>query len=344
MLGRRFKMEKIETVLIAGAGAVGLTVASSIYEWNAKNIYVLAKGSRLENYKAKGLYVNEKRIPFLLADVDKKDCEPDLIIIACKYHHLKEIISDIKNYVGKNTLILSLLNGISSEEIIGKEYGKERIPYAMILGTDAQHGNQHTVFKQKGIIFFGDKLNGSENGKATSKCSEAVQRIAEFFERAKVPYSIPENMIKKLWFKFMVNVGINQCSAILKFPYGPFQENGQPFNVPEARSLMTDAMKEVIAVSKPEGVNLSESDMQEWYDCLDGLTPDSCTSMCQDVKAGRKTEVEMFAQTVIELGKKHNVPTPVNEVLFKQIRILEASARIASGKVADVEENATKGV
>jgi 2-dehydropantoate 2-reductase len=328
-------MKEIKTVLIAGAGAVGLTVASTIYEWNPKEVYILAKGSRLENYKTNGLFVNNVRIPFLLADAEaaknesasnKMECKPDLIIIACKFHHLKEIIQDIKNYVEKDTLILSLLNGISSEHLIAAEYGKDRIPYALILGTDAQHRDRHTSFNLKGTIYFGEKTNPSKNGKAADACSENVLRIADFFERTGISYSIPENMIKKQWFKFMVNVGINQSSAILKLPYGPFQKNGKAFNVPEARELMIDAMKEVIAISKPEGVKLTEDDIQEWLDCLDGLTPESCTSMCQDIKAGRKTEVEMFAQTVIEFGKKYNIPTPVNEVFYKQIRMLEAES------------------
>ena len=46
---------------------------------------------------------------------------------------------------------------------------------------------------------------------------------------------------------------------------------------------------------------------------------------CSDVEAGRKTEVELFAQTVIQLGQKHGIPTPVNEVLFRMIRTIEQS-------------------
>ncbi|PJC72454.1 MAG: 2-dehydropantoate 2-reductase, partial [Syntrophobacterales bacterium CG_4_8_14_3_um_filter_58_8] len=53
------------------------------------------------------------------------------------------------------------------------------------------------------------------------------------------------------------------------------------------------------------------------------LNPEGKTSMLQDVEAHRKTEVEMFAGKVIELGARHNVPTPVNQKLFDMIREIE---------------------
>jgi 2-dehydropantoate 2-reductase len=56
---------------------------------------------------------------------------------------------------------------------------------------------------------------------------------------------------------------------------------------------------------------------------MDTLDPVAMTSMHQDIRAGRKTEVEMLAGKVIELGKRYQVPTPVNEVLFKMIKTLE---------------------
>ena len=154
-------MKKIETVLLAGA--VGLTQASIIYQWNPKAIQILATGERFIRYKENGLKVNQEIIPFsLVNEVNKlgspeNPIYPDLIIIACKYHHLEQVIIDIKNYVGPDTLILSLLNGISSEEIIGESYGAKRLPLAMIMGTDAQHKNESTTFKQKGTIYFGEK-------------------------------------------------------------------------------------------------------------------------------------------------------------------------------------------
>jgi 2-dehydropantoate 2-reductase len=85
-------------------------------------------------------------------------------------------------------------------------------------------------------------------------------------------------------------------------------------------------MREVIAIARAMKVDLSEKDIEEWYKVLEPLNPAGKTSMFQDVEAGRKTEVEMLAGTVIELGKRHGVPTPVNRRLFDELKKIEASS------------------
>jgi 2-dehydropantoate 2-reductase len=83
------------------------------------------------------------------------------------------------------------------------------------------------------------------------------------------------------------------------------------------------AMEEVISVASKEGVDLGPVDINNWKQVLMGLGPDGKTSMLQDVEAGRKTEVEIFAGRVIELGDAHGVPVPVNRVLHQIIRVAE---------------------
>ncbi len=327
-------MKNIEHVLIAGAGAIGLMVAHQIYNYNPKAVSILARAERLKRYQQNGLWVNDEKIDFHLADADSnaKDSGiptetgyPDLVILACKNQHLETILDDLQNYIGSETRILSLLNGISSEEIIAKKYSNTQIPLAMILGTDAQHGNEHCYYGPKGIIYFGENTNASVEGKPTQECTTEVQTIAAFFEKANIAYNVPENMLRMLWYKYMVNVGINQASATLKLTYAPFQDNGKPEFVQEAKEFMVALQKEVIAVSKHTGANLSEEDLEKWFTVLNSLTPDSRTSMCQDVIAGRKTEVELFSKTMSELGKKYGVPTPTNDLVYLQLRTIEQS-------------------
>jgi 2-dehydropantoate 2-reductase len=124
-------------------------------------------------------------------------------------------------------------------------------------------------------------------------------------------------MIRMLWWKFMVNVGMNQASAVMRAPYGVIQSS------PHARELMEALMREVVVLAKAGGINLVEKDIDDWYGFLKTLSPRGKTSMLQDIEAGRKTEIEIFAGKVVELGKTHGIPTPVNETLLRIISVLE---------------------
>jgi 2-dehydropantoate 2-reductase len=85
-------------------------------------------------------------------------------------------------------------------------------------------------------------------------------------------------------------------------------------------------MREVMLLAQAQGINLIEGDIESWHDVLSHLSPDGKTSMLQDVEAGRKTEVEMFAGKVIELGNRLGIPSPVNERLFRKIHSIESSS------------------
>ena len=91
---------------------------------------------------------------------------------------------------------------------------------------------------------------------------------------------------------------------------------------------MRMAMTEVIAIAEALKINLCEKDLDEWGRILKKLSPDGKTSMLQDVEAGRKTEVEIFAGKIKELGKKLKKPTPVNDTLFAIIKAYEEMLRL----------------
>ena len=302
---------KINNVLIAGAGAVGLPTAESIYKTDPGCISILAKGERLERYRKNGLKVNGKKLDFRFSYGEKAD----LIIVASKYYHLDEIIEDIGPSVGKDTIILSLLNGITSEEIIGRKLGRERLPLAMVLGTDASHAGEETTYTLKGVIHFGD---------ADGKNGEREDSIAEFFTRTGVKFVLEPNMKRKLWFKYMMNVGANQTTAVLRLPYRAIKNKGEKGEIPEARAILEKAMKEVITVANAEGIDLNEGDFESCYRTTNLLDDNGYTSMCQDVLAGRKTEVDMFSLVLMDMAKKHKISVPVNEMLYLLIKSIEA--------------------
>jgi 2-dehydropantoate 2-reductase len=80
-------------------------------------------------------------------------------------------------------------------------------------------------------------------------------------------------MIRILWWKFMINVGTNQTSAILRAPFAVLQTSQ------EARELMTSAMREVMAVAGAKNVLLLQEDLDNWFSVLSGLSPEARPSM-----------------------------------------------------------------
>ena len=79
----------------------------------------------------------------------------------------------------------------------------------------------------------------------------------------------------------------------------------------------------MVALAQKADIGLSEKDIDEWGRILEDLSAEGKTSMLQDVEAGRKTEVDIFAGKVVALGKAYRVPTPVNETLMRIIKVIE---------------------
>jgi len=302
-------LSNIEQVYLIGLGAIGGAFAERIHINCPGCLKIVADAERRSRYAREGFRINGHKVSFQYISPDDVEKKADLIIIAVKYHHLNQAIKDIRNMVGPDTIILSLLNGISSEEVIGKEYGMEKMLYSFCVGTDAVRVGTEINYTKIGKIVFGDSHD--------SGFSEKVTAVRNFFDRAEIPYTIPENILRELWWKFMMNVGINQVSAILRAPYKFFTSEGH------ALDLMRAASREVIDISRKAGINLNENDLEECIRILKGLSPLGKTSMLQDVEAGRKTEVEIFSGTVVELGRKYGIMTPVNDVLYKIIKAME---------------------
>jgi 2-dehydropantoate 2-reductase len=294
---------------LVGLGAVGAGYGAKLLEAGF-DLRVLVDGARRERYRSTVTTVNGVDHTFPLADA--ADGTPaDLALVAVKAGALGEAIELLRPSVGPGTVVLSLLNGIDSEQVLADAFPQAHVLLAVSLGIDAVRDGRDVRYTSLGRIFFGEPTNAEPY-------SEPVRRVAELFAAAGIACVIPADMTRELWWKFLINVGVNQVSAVLRAPYRLFQEHGSP-----ARDAMLAAQREVIAVAEAEGVALGETDIHAWLAVLDGLGPASYTSMAQDAIAGRPTEVDIFAGRVCELGERHGIPTPVNRLLWQLLKAAE---------------------
>ncbi|HCE74182.1 MAG TPA: hypothetical protein DEP67_07020 [Lachnospiraceae bacterium] len=147
----------------------------------------------------------------------------------------------------------------------------------------------------------------------------AFQALVSFLERTGIPYEVCPDIRRSMWNKFMLNVGINQACTVYETDYAHATAPGPILDE------MIGAMTEVIRIAEAEGIHLTQEDLNRCVELEKTLKPDGYPSMRQDAVAKRPTEVDMFAGTVIQLGEKHGIPTPVNRRYLDAVRRMEES-------------------
>ncbi len=283
--------------MICGLGAVGLTYAGKLR--GKCNLRILTDEARLKRCTENKPVLNgvEQDFEYILPD-NKFDA--DLIIISTKASGLESAITNIKNFITPETRIISLLNGISSEEEIKKVYPKTKVLKSYFIGHSAVRiGNSVT-----------------QDGVGTI-VAEKDEKLIKIFEECKIDYLIPEDIDYSLWLKFTMNIFSNQTSAILNMTFGELKRNDRFIEF--AKKLI----KEVRLIAEKKGVKNLENLEKDALQALSGMCDEGKTSMHQDILAGRKTEVDIFAGEIIRLGKELGVETPYNQVLYDLIGVLE---------------------
>jgi len=208
---------------------MGAFLASRFFDADSFSTEMIARGRYNDRLRSRGLVVNGKQYSMPVVHPDEATVPADLIVVALKHHHLKDAVHDLKKLVGSATIIISVMNGLDSEDYIGSIYGMDKVLYTISVGIDAvREGNQITYTKP-GVLYFGELRN--------TRPSQRVLRVQEAFDRAEIPYETPEDMNRMLWWKLMVNAGINQASAVMGAPYGVFQSSQDAQGLMEALML-----------------------------------------------------------------------------------------------------------
>ena len=302
-------MKDIKNVAILGAGAIGAYFASRFFDTEGFKTVLLARGERLARLKKEGLLINDQHYQIDSIDPTESNRAMDLVVVAVKHHQLDEALSHLDPLVSDSTVFISMMNGLESEKIIGAKYGMNKVLYAIVISLDGQRVANRISYSNPGVHVFGEADNRVP--------SENVKRVQAAFDRADIRYQTPDDMTRMLWWKFMINVGVNQASAVLGAPYEVFQSSRH------AQLLKESLMEEVVELAKLQNVNLTRKDIDDWYEVLKTVDPQGKTSMLQDLEAGRTTEVEIFGDAVVRMGQELGVDTPVNLAVSRIIHAIQ---------------------
>jgi 2-dehydropantoate 2-reductase len=303
-------MKQINTIALIGLGAIGCALAPRLQKVvGVRNFRVIAGGARKTRLETQGVTINEKNYRFNIVAPDEKTGPADLVIVIVKYGALPSAIRDIIHQVGEDTIIVSFMNGIDSEELIAAEYGWDRMIYGFARKSVVMNDGCCNYDPKQGWFVFGEARN--------EKISPRIQAMTDLFTRAEIPYKVEPDMIRAMWLKFACNVSENPSSAILGIPFGAWQVSVHANQVREM------AFWEVIRIANQKDIDIGEADLLQQRIHLGGVPYANKTSMLQDIENGRMTEVEMLAGTVCRMGSELGIPTPVNDLFYHSLKVLE---------------------
>lgn len=302
-------MKKIEKVAIVGMGALGLMYGSHIVKAKGRDAvdYVMDR-ARVEKYRDTVFTVNEEAVD--MNRIAAEDAKPaDLLIVAVKYTGLETAFDVMKNCIGPDTIVMSVLNGISSEDEIGERFGRPVVLYTVPQGMDAMKFGSSLRYTQMGKLHIGAPAGAD---------TEDLDSVIDFFEEIRMPYVHEADILYRMWFKWMLNVGVNQICMAYNTTYSGVTNPG------EYQDLMIGVMDEVRILAEKKGIGLTKQDMQTCIDIEATLDPNGTPSMGQDRIQRRASEVDMFAGMVMKLGRELGVPTPANDAIYARVKEIES--------------------
>lgn len=312
-------MKPIGNVAIVGFGSLGAMYAGCFgAAMGPERVFVVADTARTERYRAEAATFNGEpiRVTYLTYDeaAERAAEDPfDVVLYAVKYGALPEAIEQSAPLVGPDTAIISVLNGVTSEEVLAERFGWDRVLLCVAQQMDSRKVGATVTAGCVGVMALG--VHDAQDAAQRAN----LERVAEWLTAIDQPFITPDDIRHQLWGKLICNVGVNQACAVYDCCFSGIHAPG------EAREAMIAAMREVAAVGRAEGVGLTEEDVAYWLDIIDHLNPEGLPSLRQDVLARRPTEVELFSGTINRLGAAHGIPTPQNERFYAAIKELESS-------------------
>lgn len=298
---------KIQSVAVLGAGAVGSYVIWGLSHKKDIRLGVIAEGERADRLKKGGCRINDEVYrPEVWSPQEAEDV--DLLIVSLKDGSLPEALESIKTIVGEHTTVMSLMNGVDSEELIAEQVGDDRVLRSLIKVASHKEENGYYFNPETtlGIIF----------GELTAPFdSERVQAIESLFADTGIHFRSTEFIREEIWGKFRLNVCNNLPQAILGAGVGCYIDSTH------MKAISDGLRRELEQIALAKGIDMSK--MAGTSGRGSAVPASARYSTLQDLDAGRHTEIDMFSGTLMRMGEELGIPTPYNEYTYHMIKALE---------------------
>ena len=296
-------------IAVMGSGGVG-GYFGGLLARNDLDVTFIARGEHLKAIQDNGLQINSQNDGVFTVHNPATDnpsdlTKQDLILFTVKMFDNTPAIESIKPIVGDQTTILTLQNGVSNGYDLAEVFGNERV----MIGTAMLEGR----ISEPGVVTQGGP-GAAHFGEMYQGISERGEQLLSLFQASNWKVELQENMLDTLWKKFAyLSACASTCTA-------SNSSMGEMRSVPETRNLILSAISEGFEVGRAYGAPIADDAMDWAISALDNFPYSGKSSMAKDFAENRSVELEGLTGTVIKMGKRLNIETPINDMLYAVLK------------------------
>lgn len=308
-------------IVVMGAGGIGGYLGGKLAA-AGRDVTFIARGAHLEAMRRQGLRIRGvETLDLLDVSVTDKPAEigvADAVLFCVKLYDTVAAATATVPIVGKNTMVLTLQNGIESVGQVGAIVGS-----TTMLGGAAYFPANITA---PGEVTYLGKIATRPHvafGEPGGSDSDRVRALVATFRAAGIEAEGCADTDLMLWEKFLLIAGTSAATSVTRCTVGAVRSD------PDMRWLLREAIAEAERIGRAAGVCLASNILDQVMEALDANPADGKSSQLVDLENGRRLELEGLSGAIVRLGKELGVPTPVHSTVYAALKPFRDSVRVA---------------
>jgi 2-dehydropantoate 2-reductase len=300
-------------VLVVGAGAVGGYFGGRLAQKGA-DVTFLVRKHRQAQLQSDGLVIHsvqgDTQVPVKTIVAGDTSDPYDLVILTTKAYHLNEVLPTITPYIGENSTILPLLNGIAHFDMLKEYYGEERILGGLCFiestlnaKVEIEHYSTHHR-----VVF----------GEFNDLKSDRIKQIEDLFSGANLDAVASENIKNDIWKKYIFISAMAGMTCLMRSSIGPILQS------PNGPELYERLLHEICAIGKYQEKSLDADVWEQTMGRVKTLPDPMKSSMLRDMEKGLPIETDHFHGTLLRLAPD-DLDTPILQTIYSTLSIYQAS-------------------
>lgn len=301
-------MNEPTRIAVMGAGAVGCYYGGLLAR-AGHDVVLIGRESHVDAIRRDGLWLETTTFSERIAVAASTQAEAaraaHIVLFCVKSTDTPAAAAQLAPHLASSAIVLSLQNGIDNAERLRQHLPQEVIATAVYVAAEMA-GPGHMRHHGHGELVIGETRHR--------------QMLLALFGEAGIPARISPKISEDLWAKLIVNCVYNALSGITRLPYG------QLVQTPGAPETMSAILAECLQVAAADGISVP-ADIQHTVSSIAQTMPHQYSSTAQDLRRGRRTEIDCLNGYVVARAQVHDINVPVNRLLHMLVKLQENSAK-----------------